>query len=441
MKIRYNYRIFSLLAMTVVLHWTFSPLLHAETKAFDLHACIGAALQSQSTIIAAREGVHAGQGRVTQAASPYFPQVKASTGYAENHASGGAFGDTISKSYTTTLSVDQVLFDFGRTGNALEAARSGARSAEYDEQRVVQEVVLNVKQAYYALLAAKKLVLVAQKTVEQAESHRKQAEAFFQSGSKPRFDVTRAEVEVNNASLSMINAKNSVRLRTIGLYNAMGIEPGGEIEIEDVLAAPMAIPPIEQALTESMKNRPEMLKAEADIQAAQARVGIEESNYLPLISANGAYNWAHGTQQMGSFNGFPLKGDIQDSWNAGLMLSLPLFEGGITKGKVSEARANLRALEAQGRTFRQSILIELNQAYADIESATARIAVMESSLKKAQENRELAQGRYEAGVGPYIEITDAQVASVNAETDHVQALYDYQLAAARLFKAMGRGEQ
>ncbi len=87
------------------------------------------------------------------------------------------------------------------------------------------------------------------------------------------------------------------------------------------------------------------------------------------------------------------------------------------------------------------MLIELNQAYADIEGATARIAVMESLLKKASESLELAQGRYAAGVGTYIEITDAQVASVNAETDHVQALYDYQLAAARLFKAMGRVEQ
>jgi outer membrane protein TolC len=195
---------------------------------------------------------------------------------------------------------------------------------------------------------------------------------------------------------------------------------------------------MEQALAESDKNRPEMLKAAADIQAAQARVKAEESNYYPTLSANGAYNWTpRGTQDMGSFNGVELKGNIQNSWNAGISLSVPLFEGGLTRGRVGEARANLHALEAQGRSFRQSILIELNQAYADIESAAARIAVMELSVKKAQESLELAQGRYEAGVGPYIEVTDAQVASVNAETDHVQALYDYQLAAARLFKAMG----
>jgi outer membrane protein len=120
---------------------------------------------------------------------------------------------------------------------------------------------------------------------------------------------------------------------------------------------------------------------------------------------------------------------------------LPLFEGGLTRGKVGEARANQLIVEAQRDTLRQSVLIELSQAYADMESARVRIDVMESSLQKARENLSIAQGRYEAGVGPYIEITDAQVSAVNAETDHVQALYDYQLAVARLLKATGAPDQ
>ena len=428
-------------AVILMLFTVIFPLhpVHAADK-LTLRDCIATALTNQPAIKAAREGVNAGQDRVTQAASPYLPQLRATTGYSENHSLGGAFGDTISKSYATSLSLNQMLYDFGKTGNSLEAVRLGSRSTERDSERIVQEVILNVKQAYYGLLAARKLVAVSQKTMEQSESHQRQAEAFYHAGSKPKFDVTRTEVEVNSARLGMINANNSVRIRTIALYNAMGIDPGGSLEIDDVLAAPSVIPSFEQAMEEAVRNRPEMIKADEDIAAARARVKSEESGYYPTLSANGAYTWAHGTQQMGSFNGIPLKGDIQNSWNAGISLSIPLFEGGLTKGKVGEARANMRALEAQGQTLRQSILMELSQAYADIDSATARISVMELSIKKARENLELAQGRYEAGIGPYIEVTDAQVASINAETDHVQALYDYQLAAARLVKAMGRVE-
>ena len=421
--------------LTIIISTTVLFSYANASERLTLRDCVDLALKNQPAIKAARESVNAGQGRVMQARSPYLPQVNASTGYSENRSLGGAFGDSVAKSYTTTLSVNQVIYDFGRSGNTLDAARSGAHSAELDEQRVIQESVLNVKQAYFALLQAKKLVIVSQKTLEQAESHLRQAAAFFRSGSRPKFDVTRTEVEVNSAQLGLINAQNSVRIRMLSLYNAMGIDPAGDLDIEDVLSAPVTIPIFEQALAEAVKVRPEMLKNEADKEAAKDRVKAEQSNYLPKLSANGAYNWASGTQEMG-----PFKGDIQDSWNAGVMLTMPLFEGWITSGKVSEARANLRVLEAQGYLIRQSIIIELNQANADIESASARIAVMESSEKKARESLELAQGRYEAGVGPYIEVTDAQVASVNAETDHVQALYDYQLAAARLFKAMGYRE-
>jgi len=131
------------------------------------------------------------------------------------------------------------------------------------------------------------------------------------------------------------------------------------------------------------------------------------------------------------------KGDVQNSWNAGIMLTLPLFQGGLTKGRVAEARANVLALEAQRDAIKQSILLDVNQAFADLESAAARVEVMEKTLQKARENLDIAQGRYKAGVGPYIEVTDAQLSSVNAETDRIKALYDYHVAIAQLLKAMG----
>jgi TolC family type I secretion outer membrane protein len=407
----------------------------------SLRNCIDTALKSQPAIRAARENVRASQGRETQAVSSYFPQVNASTGYSENHASGGAFGASITKSYTTTLSANQLLYDFGKTGSSHDAAEWGTRASEKDAGRVNQEVVLTVKQAYYSLLQASKLVAVAQKTLEQTESHLRQAQAFFRAGSKPRFDVTRAEVDVNNAKLGLINARNSVRIRTIVLNNAMGIDPGQATGIEEALPSVSAIPALDQAQADALKNRPEMMKTDADIEAAKARVRVEQANYLPTLSASGAYNWATGTSDMGEFNGVPLKGDIQNSWNAGVMLTVPLFQGGLTRGRVSEARADLIALEAQRDTIRQSILLEINQAFADLEGATARVEVMESTVKKARENLELAQGRYEAGIGPYIEVTDAQLSAVNAETDHIQAVYDSHLAVARLLKATGRGEE
>ncbi len=403
----------------------------AAAEKQTLQDCIDRALKNHPSIRAAGEAVNAADAKVAQSASPYFPQVRASTGYSHNQSTG-VLGPTVTKDYTTSLSVNQTLYDFGRTGHALDATRASRRSLEFDQERVVQDVILNVKQAYFALLAADKLVTVSQKSLDQAESHYRQAQAFFRAGSKPKYDVTRTEVEVNNARLELINAKNGAKISRITLNNAMGADPGADISVEDVLSEPAEVSSLERALAEALKNKPELLKADADIEAAQERVKAEQSNYLPSFSASGSYSWSTGTAE-GSFP----KQDIGNSWNAGIMLSIPLFEGGLTRGRVSEARANLLALEAQRNSLRQSILLEVNRAYADLESATARVDVMQMALKKARENLDLAQGRYEAGVGPYIEVTDAQLVAVQAETDHIQAQYDYQLSVARLQKAMG----
>jgi outer membrane protein TolC len=217
----------------------------------------------------------------------------------------------------------------------------------------------------------------------------------------------------------------------------MGIDPGRSTEIVEAPRGPgTAVAGAGQI--DALTNRPDMRKTETDIEAAKSRVRAEKSYYLPTLSANAAYNWATGSSEAGPFLGTMFKGDVQNSWNAGIMLSLPLFQGGLTKGRVSEARANLLALEAQRDMMKQSILLEVNQAFADLESASARVDVMEKTLQKARENLDIAQGRYKAGVGPYIEITDAQLSSVNSETDHIKALYDYHLAIAQLLKAMGQ---
>ncbi len=404
----------------------------AGQESLTITQCIELALKNHPFIRSASGAALAAGSRVTQSSATYFPQIQASTGYSENHAQG-AFGDSITKGYSTTLSVNQLIYDFGRTSGLHEAARAGYQAAEFDKTRIVQETVLKVKQAYFSLLRSQKLVIVAQKTLEQGEAHLKQAQAFFSAGSKPRFDVTRAEVEVNSAKLGLLNAQNNLRLSMISLDNAMGIDPSTTLTIEDVPAVALAVPTLEDAQKEALARRPDMAKAEADSRAARAQVKAAEGGFFPNLSASGSYTWANGTSEYGTM----FKGDLGNSWTAALTLSLPLFEGGVTRGRVGEAAANQMISESQRDGLRQNILLEVNQAYASYENAAERTNVMESSLKKAKENLDIAQGRYQAGVGAYIEVTDAQVSEVTAETDFLQAQYDVQVAVAALQKAMG----
>ncbi|MFZ5573144.1 MAG: TolC family protein [Thermodesulfobacteriota bacterium] len=408
----------------------------AAENRMNLGDCIETALKNQPQLHAASANLDAGKSREKQAFSRYLPQVAASTGYSESQQDGGAFGYTIMKRYSTSLSVNQTVYDFGRTGGTYDAARLSTRSAELDAERVKQDVILNVKQAYFDLLQAQRLVLLAQKTLDQSQSHLRQAEEFHRAGTKPVFDVTRAEVEVNSMRLGLINAENRLRINAMALNNAMGVDPEGRIEIHDSLEAWPAVPSLETVKTEALGNRPDLRKLDTDIAAADARIRAEEAQYLPTLALNGRYNWNDGTTEMEM-----LKEDVDNSWDAEIALSIPLYEGGLTASKVDEAKFNRQALRSQREILRQAILIEICRYYAEMESAKVRIDVMRHALRKAEENFAIARGRYEEGVGPYIDVTDARVSSVTAETDYVQSLYDFQLAAARLLNAMGKGGQ
>lgn len=121
----------------------------------------------------------------------------------------------------------------------------------------------------------------------------------------------------------------------------------------------------------------------------------------------------------------------------GLSLNIPLFEGFVTQGKVSESVASIDLLKAQKEVLSNNITLEVTQAYLELQNSEALISVAESGLNKARESLELANGRYEAGVGTIIEVTDAQTAYTRVETDLVNARYDLALARARLEKAVG----
>jgi outer membrane protein TolC len=129
-----------------------------------------------------------------------------------------------------------------------------------------------------------------------------------------------------------------------------------------------------------------------------------------------------------------------DSWSYGISLQWPLFDGGLTRGRVEEARANLRSAQAQQRNTNQTVSSEVVQAYLNVRSAEEKVIAAEAEATNAEESLRLASGRYQAGVGIYIEVTDAQTALVTAQTNRVNALYGLSLARAELARALGQGE-
>ncbi len=406
-----------------------------------LKEAIKIALDHHPSLLASRGAAQAQEARVGEARANFFPQLnfqsaytRATANFAPTPQLSGLARPTVSESnnsfnnYSADLSLQQRIYDFGKTGADVEAASEGLKASRWDEEASRQNVVLNVKVAYFGLLQARRLVQVNEETVQQFEQHLQQTEGFFQVGTRPKFDVTKAEVDLTNAQLNLIKAKNAARVAQVTLANAIGVPDRPIEEMEDVLGFQKFEITEDQAIQEALAHRPDLLSRSAQRQAAKASVRSALQNYFPILSGTADYTYRG--------QDFPLVWN----WDVGLGLTFSIFSGYLTQSQVAEARANLTAVSANEEVLRQNVLLEIRQAYLNLLDAEERVRTSEVVVRQADENLELANGRFQAGVGASVERTDAQVLLTNAKTSQVQALYDYRVAEAQLEKAMGRGE-
>lgn len=409
-------------------------------ESLNLERCVEIALKMHPSIIAARNTIHANESRVGQSKSNYYPQINWSSSYSRISPSSGKSGSSLSSSgatgssfgktgsfdeYFAGFNLSQNIYDFGKTPTQVKIQNFNLDSSRSEFGNVTEQVIFNVKQSYYGVLQAKRNRDVSAESLKQFQQHLEQAKGFYAVGVKPKFDVTKAEVDLGNAKLNLIMAGNALRLAVVSLNNAMGVPDASEYILEDNLSLQKYNIIFEDALSNAYKNRPDLKSIIAKKKAAEESIELTKKGYYPLLTGSAAYNW--------SGERFPL----ENGWNVGATLSFPLFSGFLTKYQVEEAKANLNVLTANEESVKQAVFLEVQQAYLNLKDAEERIPTAELTVRQAEENFEIANGRYTAGVGNPIEVTDAEVLLTNAKTAYIQALYDYKVAWASLEKAMG----
>jgi len=398
-------------------------------ETLSLQRCIEISMIRQPNILAAAGTVDVSKKKVGQSQANYYPQINLTAGYSKiTPVTGSGFVVSSTRSfdqYSSSASLSQNIYDFGRTSTEVKIQNLNLDSSRADLEDVSQQTVFNVKQAYYGVLAANRNVAVAAESVKQFQLHLEQAKGFFEAGTKPKFDVTKAQVDLGNAKLNLITAENSLKISKVVLNNAMGVPDAPEYEIEDNLDFVKYEITFDKALETAYANRPDLKSLVLKRQAAEKSIARATKDYYPYLTGNASYNW--------SGENFPL----DHGWTAGATLSFPLFSGFLTKYQVGEAKANLNVIRANEETLRQGVLLDIQQAYLNLQEAEEKINTAELNVKQAEENLEIANGRYSAGVGDPIEVADAEVSLINAKTSYNQALYDHKVARANLEKAMG----
>jgi outer membrane protein TolC len=330
------------------------------------------------------------------------------------------FADT----FQAQVALSQLLFDFGKNLAATEAARKLAAVALEDVELQRQLIALSVKEAYTNLLFAQRLVRVQQQALERADLNLRSARGFYEVGTRPKSDVARAEVDVANARVDLIRARNAERLARVALNTAMGIDLDTPTQVQDNLVYEPVRLDRAEIRAEALRERPEYRQARLRVEAAQAQERRAFRDFFPDVTGSGAYG--------------AVRPELAEVWSLTLSLTWPLYDGGGRLARYREARANLEAARARVRALELDIAREVEQAQINVEEAQERLLAAQTAVASAQENFRLAQGRFDAGVGTILELTDAQLALTQAQNLEAQALADYRIALYRLDRARGR---
>jgi len=397
-------------------------------RTLTLDECIAIALEAQPRIQATLSDYAAARYRVNQALSPLLPQL---SGLVSTTQSQGISATTLAPTsrqlpdtFLAQVSLSQLLFDFSKNLAATEAARKLAEVAVEDVELQRQLISLAVKEAYTNILFAGRLIRVQEQAVQRAELNLRSAKGFFEVGTRPKSDVARAEVDVANARVDLIRARNALRTARVALNTAMAIEVDTPTEVQDNLVFEAVNLDRGQLRGEALRSRPEYRQSKLRVSAAEATERQTFRGFFPDISGTGSYG---GSQPQ-----------LNENWTLGLSLSWSLFDGGNRVAKYQEAKANLEGARQRVKSTELDIIQNVEQAEIAVEEAQERIQAAQALVASAQENFRLAQGRFDAGVGTILELTDAQLALTQAQNTEAQALADYRIALARLDRAVGR---
>lgn len=409
------------------------PVPSVAGRVLSMDEAVAIALETQPQIQARLYDYAAARFRVDQAMSPLLPQFSSSVSASRSRNSVLSNGISatpviVNRTFDDTLvaqvALSQLLFDFGKNLAATEAAKKLTAVALEDVELQRQLIALAVKEAFTNTLFAQRLIRVQQQAVERAELNLRSARGFFDVGTRPRSDVARAEVDVANARVDLIRARNAERLARVALNTAMGIEIDTPTQVQDNLIYEPVSLDRAQIRAEMLRQRPEYRQVKLQAEAAEAVERQAFRNFFPDITGSGTYGG--------------IREELAEVWSLTLSLTWTMYDGGNRVARYREARANVDGARSRVRALELDLLREVEQSQITIEEAQERLQAAQTAVASAQENFRLAQGRFDAGVGTILELTDAQLALTQAQNVEAQALADYRIALYRLDRARGR---
>lgn len=338
--------------------------------------------------------------------------------------------NSISNAFSNGISVNIPLYTGGLVEGQIDVAKLGKTNAQEEILRVEQATKYSAIQGYYGLLAYQELQGVYHEAVDNLQGHLDNVQAQYNVGTKAKVDVLSSDVSLANAKTTAITADNNVAVAESNLNNILGLPLETKLNLADhQLPFDTYNISLQEATDYAMKYRPEVLQAAIAVQEAERNIDIANAGNRPTVAITGGNDWADNT--------FPGIDANKRSWKVAAGVTYSLYDGGATKAKVNQAKQDLLVARETEQKTREAVQLEVKRAYLNIRSAAQKVEETQTVVDQARENYRIQNIRYQAGVGINLDVLDAQLSLNEAQVNHIQALYDYNVGIAKLEQVMG----
>lgn len=410
-----------------------------------LEASIDIALKNSLVLNIAKEGSKGATAQKREAITGFLPKFSTSYGYtrlseepsflfpgvppsipASNITTGTV------NNYNWVIEAKQPLFAGGGILANYQASRIGEDTALLEEKAKYQDVVQEVKIAYFNILRAQRIQDAASQSVEMLSAHRDVAENYFKVGMIPKNDLLHAEVELANGKQALVRAQNAVELAKSRFNAVLKRKIFAPVEVVDILTYQPLKQSFEECLNIAQQSRLELKISSLKAAQAGKLVRVAQSDYLPAVSVVGNYaRFGDNPSVSGS--------DYKDmeSWYIMAVASWNFWEWGKTKFRVDASKAKENQATDAAKELNDQITLEIKYAYLTLQEAQNQIAVSEKVIEQAEENFRISEERYKERVATSTEVLDAQTLLTKAKSEYANALGDYNVNYAKLQRAMG----
>lgn len=373
--------------------------------------------------------IRASEAGVEITRAGYWPQITAGLNAQRNRALNfsGLPSDTLTR-YGATLNVSYLLWDFGTRRGRLDQAEFELASAHLSQDQTVQNVILQVEQAYFQVLGLAALLEANRLSLKDAETNFAAAEDRKASGLATLGDVFQAEAALAAARLALQQTEGQLASARGQLAVAVGASPDTPLSLVPWEADLPTLPAdnVTSLLETAREARPDLLASKARENAAAANITAVRGQGLPTLN-------------LGANAGRTKVVDVGSSsqYSAALTLNVPLFSGFADRGALRQAEAQLETARASTDDLRSQVELQVWQAYQNFRTAAVTVETTAAQLKSAQQAAEVSSARYKSGLDTILDTLSTQTTLANARVQQVQARLNLVAARAALGHAMG----